>query len=754
MKYLLRRLFSAAAHTLFFMAASACPAGLESRPGAEDISANAGRFNPHGNDFDGNGVSDFGVFGGNDGTWYVLSSSGTPLAWAQPWGWPGAIPVPGDYDGDGRADFAVFDGNTGNWYAWSPANGVLAWAQPWGWPGAIPVPGDYDGDARSDFAVFDINAGNWYAWSPANGLVAWARAWGWPGARPVSGDFDGDARSDLAIFDSLTGRWYISSLTNGAIAWDRLWGWSGAIPIGMPIYLVMNGNAVISVSANPTNGGVVTGGGTYPVGLQVEISATANTNWAFSGWNDGNTQSVRKVSVPFGGAGHTASFVRITATLTVTANPTNGGVVTGGGTYPVGTQVVITASANSGWLFTEWNDGDKLPARTVTVPATGAVYTAEFVIAGVITVSASPTNGGAVTGGGTYAAGSQVEITAAANPGWTFAGWNDGNTQAARTITVAAGAADYIAYFTESGAGSLTLAGHFSTAGARGVALDGTAHAFVADGTNGWFILNVANPASPSLVSHTPLSGACTDIAVYGNHAYLSTTGTWNEGLVVYDIGVPAYPSKIKTIAGQYNGLATHGSLLYAGLKTPTFRVFDMDSPAALAQVGQYNSAHAGGRFALGSGYAYVATHAADVLVLDVSTPSNPYLGATYATGNAAWDVALSGDTLCVAAGTNGLELVDVRTPFLPARAGRYHRAGISSKCVAVAASRCYLGSPDGDSRMLEMVNISNPAAPARMDHVTTGGYARALAVSGQYLYAAEEPAEPASAGLYIYRIE
>ena len=794
-----RQLFSAAA-CLFLLAAAARAAVPDGSPRAQDNSRAAGQFNQYGNDFDGDGISDFGVFDGNTGNWYILSSSGTPLAWAQPWGWPGAIPVPGDYDGDRRADLAVFDGNTGNWYAWSLANGVLAWATPWGWPGAVPVSGDYDGDARSDLAVFDINTGNWYAWSlangllawatpwgwpgavpvsgdydgdarsdlavfdintgnwyamsPANGVLAWATPWGWPGARPVSGDFDGDARADLAIFDGITGHWYVTSLTNGVITWDRLWGWSGAIPIGMPVLLVMSGTAALSVHASPTNGGTVAGGGTYPVGLRVEITATANTNWAFTGWNDGGTQAVRTVPVPFGGAEYTASFTQKTATLSVIASPTNGGTVTGGGTYPVGTQVVITAAANSGWVFTGWNDGDAAPERTVTVPATGAVFIAAFAQAGVITLSASPAEGGVVAGGGTYAIGSQVEITAAANTGWTFTAWNDGVIQAVRTVTVAAGVAAYTAYFTESGAARLALVGHVSTAGARGVALYGGRFACVADGTNGWFIINIANPAAPGIVSHTPLSGACNDIAVYGNYAYVSTTGTWNEGLAVFDIGVPEYPSKVKTIAGQYNGLEAQGSLLYAGIKTPTFKVFNMDSPFLLVQLGQLNSAYSGMRFALSNGYAYVATRSADVLVLDVSTPSNPLLGATYATGHAAMDVALSGDTLCVAAGTNGLELVDVSSPFSPLLAGRYHYAGISCRCVATSGSRCYLGSPDGDSRMLEIVNIVNPSAPARMDHVTTGGYARDLAVGGQYLYVAEEPAAPGSAGLTIYRIE
>lgn len=631
---------------------------------------------------------------------------------------------------------------------------ALVWAKPWGWPSAVPVSGDFNGDSRSDLAVFDCYVGNWYICSLADEIIAWADMWGWPGARPVSGDFDGDGHNDLAAFDSITGHWYVKSLTNGTLAWSHLWGWPGAIPIGMPIYLVMSGNATLDASANPTDGGTVTGSGTYPVGLQVTITATAALNWEFIGWDDGNTQAVRAVVVPFGGVDYVASFAHEGATLAVSANPAEGGTVTGSGTYPVDSMIEITATASSGWFFSGWNDGDMQIVRTVTVPATGAVYIATFEKGGIITVSAEPVNGGSVTGGGTYAVGAQVKIIASPNSGWTFSKWDDDNIEAARTITVSAAGASYIASFTPGSVGHLTRIGHYATAGAKDVALYGGAYACVVDGTNGWFIINIANPAKPTLVSHTQLTGICNNIVVYGNYAYVSTSGDYNEGLVVYDIFNPANPSKRQTIAGQYIGLSTYGGTLYAGLNTPTFKVYNMNAPSLLALLGQYNSPSMGGRFALSGGYAYVATFASTILTLDVSVSSSPLLKATYSTGNKAWDVAISGNTMYVAAGNNGLEIVDISTPYSPMRVGHYYFAGLSSKCVAISGTRCYLGSPDGNSRLLEIVDISTPSLPARVDHVTTDGYARALLINGQYLYVAEESAGATSAGLTIYRIE
>ena len=53
-----------------------------------------------------------------------------------------------------------------------------------------------------------------------------------------------------------------------------------------------------------------------------------------------------------------------------------------------------------------------------------------------LTLAASPSNGGTVTGAGVYDAGSEVTINAAPASGYTFKKWSDGNTNAERMVTV------------------------------------------------------------------------------------------------------------------------------------------------------------------------------------------------------------------------------------------------------------------------------------------------------------------------------
>ncbi len=53
-----------------------------------------------------------------------------------------------------------------------------------------------------------------------------------------------------------------------------------------------------------------------------------------------------------------------------------------------------------------------------------------------VTVAVTPEGSGTVTGGGTYAKGSNVELNAIANNNYKFSKWNDGKTENPRTVTV------------------------------------------------------------------------------------------------------------------------------------------------------------------------------------------------------------------------------------------------------------------------------------------------------------------------------
>ena len=196
----------------------------------------------------------------------------------------------------------------------------------------------------------------------------------------------------------------------------------------------------ISVSANPSNGGSVSGGGSYNQGQSCTVNATANSGYTFVNWTENGTQVSSNASYTFtvnGNRNLVANF-QVQAqqyTINVSASPSNGGSVSGGGTFTQGQTCTVNATANSGYTFVNWTENG-------TQVSTNANYT--FTVTGnrslvahfqqqqqqyTISVSANPNNGGNVSGGGTYNQGASCTVHATANSGYTFTNWTENGTQ-------------------------------------------------------------------------------------------------------------------------------------------------------------------------------------------------------------------------------------------------------------------------------------------------------------------------------------
>ena len=218
-------------------------------------------------------------------------------------------------------------------------------------------------------------------------------------------------------------------------------------------------NYTIAVSANPTEGGTVAGGGTYQEGQSCTVSATPNTNYTFVNWTENGSVVSSNASYTFTVNGNRTlvanfNYVPPTYTITATANPTNGGTVSGGGTYTQGETCTLTATANEGYTFQRWTkDGTEVantPSYSFTVTES-ASFVAHFSLQTfTITVIADPEEGGTFTGGGTYNYGESYTITAIPNENYVFAYWIEDGVIISDNPTLAGVATSdktYVAHF-------------------------------------------------------------------------------------------------------------------------------------------------------------------------------------------------------------------------------------------------------------------------------------------------------------------
>jgi hypothetical protein len=298
------------------------------------------------------------------------------------------------------------------------------------------------------------------------------------GAGNISLNPEGDPYGSIYFYTSPTTVWLTAS-PNSGYAFVRWEIWSSIPASGDPEIRTADSTSItlstekpdwtvravfiptytITVSANPPGGGTVSGGGTYAEGTEATVRATPNACYRFVNWTENGTEVSTNATYTFTVTGNrtlVANFAPIQYTVSVSASPTVGGTVEGGGTYNCGAQATVRATPNACYRFVNWTEnGTEVSTNaTYTFTVTGnRTLVANFApIQYTVSVSASPTVGGTVEGGGTYNCGAQATVTAYPNEGYDFVNWTeDGevvHNQPTYTFTVE-GNRNLVAHFTQ-----------------------------------------------------------------------------------------------------------------------------------------------------------------------------------------------------------------------------------------------------------------------------------------------------------------
>lgn len=200
------------------------------------------------------------------------------------------------------------------------------------------------------------------------------------------------------------------------------------------------------------NGVANTNAATVEHGNSVTLTATPETNNEFTGWYNGEELVSTENPYTFTATSdinYTANFQEeaVTYTISVSADPVEGGIVTGGGTYDKGANATLTATPNANYNFVNWTKNGVEVGTDATMIieniTANAEYVAKFNYTGsfvAITTSVETIGGGeggTVTGGGNYANGGTVTLTATpSGTNYRFMGWyNDNNEQVSTAAT-------------------------------------------------------------------------------------------------------------------------------------------------------------------------------------------------------------------------------------------------------------------------------------------------------------------------------
>ena len=217
----------------------------------------------------------------------------------------------------------------------------------------------------------------------------------------------------------------------------------------------------------------------------------------------------------------------------------------------------LTVTANYGYHFTQWSDGNTDNPRTIIL-ASDTTFTAEFAKnTYTITAKSSNPQWGTTAGDNSALYLDEVEISATANYGYHFVKWNDNNTSNPRTISV-----------TEDKTYTATFAKNVYSI------TNNAEHGSISGGTSAEYLDEVTLTANPDYGYHftqwsdgnkeNPRTFVLTQDTTFNAEFAIDKTGNCGDDNAL----IWTYDAETKTLTITGNG--TLNSNYYFGIEAPT----------------------------------------------------------------------------------------------------------------------------------------------------------------------------------------
>ena len=266
---------------------------------------------------------------------------------------------------------------------------------------------------------------------------------------------------------------------------------------------------------------------------------------------------------------------------------------------------------------------------------------------------------------------------------------------------------------------------------ARDVQFVGT-YAYVADGTSGLEIIDISNPATPTLVGSVDTPGEAVAVTVSGIYAYLASTFA---GLQIIDITDPAAPALVgsQDTPGSAQDVSVSGNFAYVADYSGSLQIIDISTPTSPSFVGSYSSLDYVWGVEIAGNYAYVASGNEGLEIINVTNPVTPFRVGKVATGFA-WHLQVAGNYAYVANTSNALKIVDITNPAAPKLAATYVTSA-GARDVHVSGDFAYLAV---ESSGVVMLDVHTPAFPKLIGSYNTPGFAWGVSGSGGRIYVAD----------------
>jgi len=281
-------------------------------------------------------------------------------------------------------------------------------------------------------------------------------------------------------------------------------------------------------------------------------------------------------------------------------------------------------------------------------------------------------------------------------------------------------------------------------------------HIYVADRSAGLRAVNVSNANAPAESGALGVLAAAPGTALaafFLNNKVYVAYGT--AGLRIIDVATPANPILLGTYdsPGEALGVVAVGDFAYIADRDSGVQVVNVANPASPTRVRNIVTSRARG-IAINGNLVYVATRDSGMIILNVANPGSP-VKITSVKGLDGENVSADGNIAGVSLYSK-LRFYNVANPAQPIAGGDTPDLKVGNEGFLIKANYAYV--PDGDS--LRLFNLANLASPVQVGRVKTGGNGYNAAISGKYAYVPAKgagvrvidisnPALPTEAGYY-----
>lgn len=256
-------------------------------------------------------------------------------------------------------------------------------------------------------------------------------------------------------------------------------------------------------------------------------------------------------------------------------------------------------------------------------------------------------------------------------------------------------------------------------------------------------LIDVSTPSSPREIGFSQ-GGIATGkgVAASAGHAYIASDF---NGLRVFDVSSPATPAETGFILtpGRSVRVILSGSHALVAAGESGLRIIDIRDPFAPVETGFCDSPGFTSDVAVSGDYAFLADGSHGIRIVDIATRSLPQEVGHLMTSEPLISVAVSGNDV-FAGGSNGnLYRIDVSNPTAPVLKSMlsFPGSGIIRR-VAVSGDYAYLAAGlDG----VRIVDISRPVSMTQRAFYLPGADVNSLALWDNYIYAITF-----DAGLYV----